>query len=114
MATAVAGNWFRNKRVVDARETPFVEPRRLSLSEQWDRLATIVRGAVTRAEDAGRAHASAALQIDLAQYALISLVDELAAVMDVGDRRRRSNVHVLELQPTPPMTPRPFGDAIAA
>ena len=46
-------------------------------------------------------------------FVLAEVVDELAAVMDVGGRRRPANVRLLDLQP-PPLAPRPFGDAIAA
>jgi len=86
------------------------EPRRLSLAEQWSQISGIVMGAASRAEEATRCHASATLQLDLAQYALTSLVDELSAVMDVGGRRRRATVHVLGVAPRLPT----MGDAIAA
>lgn len=89
-----------------------LEPRRLTIAEQWNYLTDIVVGAASRAEEATRCHASATLQLDLAQYALTSLVDELSAVMDVGNRRRLATVHVLGI--TPSSSPRPIGDAIAA
>jgi hypothetical protein len=89
------------------------EPRRLTLVEQWNLLSDIIKGAFVSAEEATRCHKSAALQLDLAQYALISLVGELSAVMDVGGRRRAATVHVLDVQP-PPAPLRPFDDAIAA
>ena len=85
------------------------EPRRLTLAEQWTRLADIIRCALKSAEEAAQCHASAALQLDLAQYGLISLVDELSAVMDMGGRRRRATVHVLEFP-----APHAIGEAIAA
>ena len=86
-----------------------LEPRRLTLAEQWTRLGDIVKGAMLSADEAAHCHASAAMQLDLAQYALTSLVDELSAVMDVGGRRKRANVYVLEI-----LSPRPVGSAIAA
>lgn len=89
------------------------EPGRLTLIEQWNSLSNIIKGSLARAEEATRCHKTAALQLDLAQYALSSLVDELSVVMDVGGRRREATVLVLDLQP-PPMTPQPFDDAIAA
>lgn len=97
-----------------AKEMPRrIEPRRLTISEQWSHISGIITGAASRAEEATRCHASATLQLDLAQYALTSLVDELSAVMDVGGRRRRATVHVLGI--APPSSPRPtMGDAIAA
>lgn len=100
----------RNRETVPAANT---EPRRLTLVEQWNSLSNIIKGAFFSAEEATRCHKSAALQLDLAQYALISLVDELSAVMDVGVRRREATVHVLDLQP-PPAPLQPFDDAIAA
>jgi hypothetical protein len=89
-----------------------IEPKRLTIADQWNYLADIVKGAASRAEEATRCHASATLQLDLAQYALSSLVDELSAVMDVGGRRRLATVHVLGLTSSP--APLPIGDAIAA
>ena len=89
------------------------EPRRLSLADQWNYLSNIVTTAATRAEEAACCHASATQQLDLAQYALTSLVDELAAVMDMGGRvRRRATVHVLGVSHTPALMP--MGGAIAA
>jgi hypothetical protein len=90
-----------------------VEPRRLSLAEQWTYLSDVVMGAARQAQEATRCHVSATQQLDLAQYALTSLVDVLAAVMDMGDRvRRRATVHVLGVAHSPSL--RPIGDAIAA
>ncbi len=112
--------WIRHARQIWPVAKPqkteiarYIEPRRLTFVEQWARLSDTVKGALSRAEEATRCHTSAALQLDLAQYALTSLVDELSAVMDMGGRRRPASVHMLDLQP-PPFAPRPFGDAIAA
>jgi hypothetical protein len=88
------------------------EPRRLTITDQWNFLSDIVMGAASRAEEAARCHASATLQLDLAQYALTSLVDELSGVMEMGGRRRRATVHVLGVSPSP--SRRAIGDAIAA
>lgn len=115
MAAAPIFDSIRSRLVfLPAKAAPRqVEPRRLTLSEQWNHIATIVTGAASRAEEAARCHASATLQLDLAQYALTSLVDELSAVMDVGGRRRRATVHVFGI--SPPSSSRPtMGDAIAA
>jgi len=90
-----------------------VEPRRLTIGDQWAYLTDIVMGAASRAEEATRCHVSATQQIDLAQYALSSLVDELATVMDMGERvRRRATIHVFGTA-TPPVS-MPIGGAIAA
>jgi hypothetical protein len=102
------GSYFVAGRDHDVTR-PVAEPRRLTLAEQWELLSNVIRGAASRAEEATRCHASASLQLDLAQYALTSLVDELSLVMDMGGRRRRATVHVLEVLPA-----RPIGDAIAA
>jgi hypothetical protein len=88
------------------------EPRRLTITDQWNYLSDIIMGAASRAEEAARCHASATLQLDLAQYALTSLVDELSGVMEMGGRRRRATVHVLGVTPSP--SRRAIGDAIAA
>lgn len=104
--------WFAGE-AKKAEVAGYIEPRRLTLAEQWGYLSDTIKGALSRAEEATRCHKSAALQLDLAQYGLTSLVDELSAVMDVGGRRRQATVHLLDVQP-PPSAPRPFGDAIAA
>lgn len=107
---AYSGFTQRGANVVVATNT---EPRRLTLVEQWNSLSDIIKGAFFSAEEATRCHKSAALQLDLAQYALSSLVDELSAVMDVGGRRREATVHVLDVQPSSAPA-QPLGDAIAA
>jgi hypothetical protein len=89
--------------------SPYIEPRRMTLAEQWNRLAAIIKTAVSRADEATRCQAAAAVQLDLAQYGLTTLVDELSAVMDMQGRRRRATVHVLDVTP-----PRVLDDAIAA
>jgi hypothetical protein len=88
---------------------PYIEPRRLTIAEQWNRLADVIKTAEWRADEATRCQTAAALQLDLAQYGLTTLVDELSAVMDMQGRRRRATVHVLGVTP-----PRALSDAIAA
>ncbi len=112
-------SWIRDSRPIWTAPKPrktgrveSVDPRRLTFAEQWVCLSGTIKGALSRAEEATRCHTSAALQLDLAQYALTSLVDELSAVMDVGGRRKPASVYMFDLQP--PFAPRPFGDAIAA
>jgi hypothetical protein len=100
-------------RAQKSRIARTVEPRPLTLIEQWAYLSDTIKGALSRTEEATRCHKSAALQLDLAQYALASLVDELAAVMDVGGRRQPATIHVFDAQP-PPLSPRPLDEAIAA
>lgn len=76
---------------------PPAEARRLTLADQWGRVAGIISTASEKAAEAGRCQAAAALQLDLAHYGLTSLVAELAAVMDVGARPMSASVHVLKL-----------------
>jgi len=84
-------------------------PRRLTIADQWAFLSSIIKDAVSRADSAVQCHVSATLQLDLAQYGLISLVDELSAVMNVGGRAKRATVHVLGSAPV-----RAFEGALAA
>jgi hypothetical protein len=71
------------------------EPLRLSLAEQWAKVSAIVLGASAKADEASKCHSSAAMQLDLAQYGLTSLLAELTIVMDVGVRPMPATVHVL-------------------
>lgn len=82
------------RRPVSAEQP--ARPRRMGRDEEWLKLAGIVRTAVQRADDATGFHASASQQLDLAQYALASLLDELAGVMPVPNRRGPALVRVLE------------------
>ncbi|MFT3732748.1 MAG: hypothetical protein QM780_15215 [Hyphomicrobium sp.] len=105
--------WAFGEVAVQAELPKVSAPRRLSLADQWTYLNDIVMGAARRAEEATRCHASATQQLDLAQYALTSLVDELSSVMDMGGRvRRRATVHVLGVSHAPAILP--IGEAIAA
>jgi hypothetical protein len=120
---AIAGEFDRIRRVVasfvssapsKAAPGKRVEPRRLTLADQWAYLTEIVMGAATRAEEAARCHVSATQQLDLAQYALSSMIDELSAVMDMGGRvRRRGTLHVFGVAPAQAAVV-PIGRAIAA
>jgi hypothetical protein len=109
---ARVGDFAAAQIVTEARKSEFTaitEPRRLTIAEQWRRLADVISGSTSQAQEATRCHAAAALQLDLAQYALTTLVEELSAVMDMQGRRKQATVHVLEVAPT-----RALGDAIAA
>jgi hypothetical protein len=54
---------------------------RLSATAQIERIASLVGASVDRSSDVSRLHASAAQQLDLANYALQNLVGELAGVL---------------------------------
>lgn len=83
--------------------------RRLTSEDQWARLSAILSSAISRADDAGRRQIAATQQLDLAQYALSRLSDELAAVMIVPGRRDRAPVYRFEVA-----APRQLDRAIAA
>ncbi|MGQ0457281.1 MAG: hypothetical protein ACT4OU_09480 [Hyphomicrobium sp.] len=74
---------------------------RQSVEQQWSRLSAVLKSAIDGAEDAHRRQAAATQQLDLAQYALHTLGDELAAVMTIPGRREPASVHVLEAPAAP-------------
>ena len=88
---------------------PIAEPRRLSLEDQWDRLSNVIAGASASAAEADRCQQSAGLQLDLAQYGLKMLVEELSSVMTIPGRRPASTIHIFESSPG-----NRYGAAIAA
>lgn len=77
--------------------------------EQWSKLTDILTTAIARADDACRRQVAATQQLDLAQYGLSTLADELAAVMTVPGRRDRAAVYRFEVS-----TPRSTDQALAA
>ena len=78
---------------------PKAAPLRLTLAEQWARLAGVLNAAISGTGEARQLHAAAAQQLDLAQYALSMMMDELSAVMMIPGRRERASVHVLDMSP---------------
>ena len=72
------------------------ETQRLSASEQWTRITSILVTAIAGAEEAQRLQKAATQQLDLAQYAISTLTDELAAVMAIPGRRERASIHQFE------------------
>ena len=81
------------------KEMPAVgQSTRLTVEKQWGRLSAVVTDSIGSANNAGKLQSAATQQLDLAQYALSTLVDELAAVMTVpGRRENKGTVHVFEL-----------------
>jgi hypothetical protein len=71
-----------------------------SAAQQWSRLAMVVKAAIVGAEEANRRQTAATQQLDLAQYALYTLGDELAAVMSIPGRREPASVHILDAKAT--------------
>lgn len=90
-------------RVFPKREltgsTPLINvaaPPRLTVSQQWARLTGVLQSAISSAGEAKRRQTAAHQQLDLAQYALYTLGDELSGVMTIPGRREPASVHVLE------------------
>jgi hypothetical protein len=99
MADLVWG-FFAEAVTVSAARIPLtansVPAATLSLADQWAKLSGILMGAVNQAENAQHLQKAATQQVDLAQYALSTLVDELSAVMSVEGRRdRKAELHIL-------------------
>jgi hypothetical protein len=69
--------------------TPTAAAARLSAGDQWAKLTDVVATAINRANSAATLQTSATQQLDLAQYGLSTLMDELSAVMTVPGRRER-------------------------
>ena len=84
-------------RQADRAGTPAIAPAvRYSPADQWAKLSKVLTNSVTAAEEAQKLQKAATQQLDLAQYAISALVDELAAVMAVSGRRdRTATLHVL-------------------
>ncbi len=81
---------------IQRSEAPVTAPARLTLADQWIRMTGVVEGAIASAGETRKLQAAAIQQLDLAQYALSTLMDELSAVMLVPGRRERAAVYVLE------------------
>lgn len=93
-------------------------PRALNIAEQWSRLSGILTTAISGSETVREMQAAATQQLDLAQYGITTLVDELAAVMALpgyeGPRQSRlATVHAFSYAAD--AGPRaPLGHALAA
>jgi Asp/Glu/hydantoin racemase len=72
---------------------------RIGAAEQFARVAGVVSSAIETVTDVNRRQAAVAQQLDLAQYALNSLSDELSAVMSVPGWRERAPVYRFEPVP---------------
>lgn len=96
-----AAAMLKRKRSETPTPTVAAAPRRLTAEDQWKRLIGVVQSAILGAQDARQMQLAATQQLDLAQYALRSLSEELAAVMTVPGFRERASVHTLEIAPAP-------------
>lgn len=64
--------------------------RPMTLADQWSKVSAVLARSVDGARIATDMQSAATQQLDLAQYGLITLVDELSAVMSIPGRRSRS------------------------
>lgn len=64
--------------------------RPMTLADQWAKISEVLISSVDGARVATEMQSAATQQLDLAQYGLITLVDELSAVMTMPGRRSRS------------------------
>ena len=78
---------FQQPVVHNARRSARASNGRLTASLQWSKVSEILSQSGQRAREAAALQAAAMRQIDLAQYGLITLRDELSAVMTLASRR---------------------------
>lgn len=83
------------------------EPRRLDAAAQWAKVSTVLSTSIAGARAVADLQATATQKLDLAQYGLSTLMDELASVMVVPGRRQRAQVvhHVMYRAPQSPVAP---------
>jgi predicted amidohydrolase len=62
---------------------------RLSPADQWSSVSAVLEASVAGAEEAHKLQTAATQLLDLAQYGISTLVDELSAVMTIPGRRDR-------------------------
>lgn len=65
----------------------------MTAAQQWEKVSGVLTAAISSATQARELQASAAQQLDLATYALYTLVDELAGVMSEPLVREPASVH---------------------
>lgn len=80
-AGAVSGLAPRPDARGQAEGSPAAPATRMSAAQQWDKISGILNRAIGSATTAKDLQSGAALQLDLATYALHSLMDEVSAVM---------------------------------
>lgn len=75
---------------------PAASPKRLDLADQWNKLAGVLTTAIEGTCNVREMQAAATQQLDLAQYGITTLIDELTAVMALPGRQPRlATVHAL-------------------
>ncbi len=89
-----AYDWLTPAWRSSARRETTPSPR--TPAQQWVRLSAVLTTAVSGAEQARKLQGAATQQLDLAQYGISTLLDELSAVMKVSNRREsKATLHVL-------------------
>ena len=101
--TAPAKSQFKASRPILAGTSARPLIAMLSAAEQWARVSGVLNRSNSQASQARALQGRAAQQIDLATYALNSLIDELSAVMALPARRELAVVHLFE--PAQPFEP---------
>lgn len=92
----VAARPARSDRHFRPKQAALASSARLSMAEQWDRLASVLVVSNGQASHARDLQGRASQQIDLATYAFNSIIDELALVMALPARRELAVVHLFE------------------
>jgi hypothetical protein len=78
---AVSSGWSARKTRRNSIKTGF--PGVLAKDSHWQRTTAVVERSIMRATDVAAHHASAARQLDAAEYALHCLLDELGGIMKI-------------------------------
>jgi Spy/CpxP family protein refolding chaperone len=86
-----AGGWLKRGKSNRVRRvaSPSQQPLPLAAADQWARLSHVLTRAVTGAEQAQTLQTAALQQLDLAQYGVSTLIDELSVVMNLSGRQDR-------------------------
>lgn len=89
--------WAARRPFTSNTARNFQTTKAMSLSQQWAMIAGLLSEAGRAADEARQLHKIATQQLDLAQYGLITMREELAAVMAISSRRdKTAAVHLFE------------------
>lgn len=106
---------IRSTSVQAASAAAVAQSPRLDLADQWNKLAGVLSTAIEGVGSVREMQAAATQQLDLAQYGIITLVDELAAVMNLPGRQARpATVHAFAAHADYPARKPASGRALAA
>lgn len=85
----MAGGWLKRGSSARRGAARLKQPSPLAAADQWAKLSNVLNRAVTGAEQAQTLQTAALQQLDLAQYGVSTLIDELSAVMKLSGRQDR-------------------------